>query len=130
MSKGRDDVIAYRINRAKESLKEAKALEQIKSWNGVANRLYYACFYMVSALLMKSNLDSKTHSGTKTLFFKEFIKTGLVEKQWSEHYQQLFNLRTRGDYEDLITIDEEDVSPLLPETETFLGEIKKFISSK
>ena len=80
MSKGRDDVIAYRINRAKESLKEAKALEQIKSWNGVANRLYYACFYMVSALLMKSNLDSKTHSGTKTLLFKEFIKTGLVEK--------------------------------------------------
>ncbi len=111
MSKSKNDVINYRKKRALETIEEAKVLTQIDSWAGVINRLYYACFYIVSALLFKNGFISKTHTGTKTLFFNEFIKTGVVDNKWSEHYQRLFNLRTKGDYEDLVFFEATEVKP-------------------
>ena len=37
-----EDLIKYRIQRAKESLIEARILSQSGHWNTVTNRLYYA----------------------------------------------------------------------------------------
>ena len=73
-----EDVVVYRINKAFETYKEAKILAGSNSWVGTANRLYQACFYMVSALLLKNGFIPKTHAGTKNLFLKEFVKTRIV----------------------------------------------------
>jgi uncharacterized protein (UPF0332 family) len=48
-------IINYRIERAKETLKDAKDIAQLGKWYAAANRLYYACYYAVNALLMKNN---------------------------------------------------------------------------
>ena len=47
----KEDLIKYRIERAKESLDESIILSETGHWNTVANRLYYASFYAVNALL-------------------------------------------------------------------------------
>jgi len=52
------DLIQYRIARAKEAIEEARVLAGAGHWNGSVNRLYYACFYAVSALLSKHDLFS------------------------------------------------------------------------
>ena len=124
------DVIDFRKKRAMETFEEANILAKAGNWYGVINRLYYACFYIVSALLFKNDFFSKTHTGTKALFFNEFIRTGIVDNKWSEHYQRLFNLRTKGDYEDLVKFDEEEIKPLIAETENFLTEIKTILDTK
>ncbi len=53
----KDDLIYYRISRAKETFDEALILASENHWNAVANRLYYACFYIVNALLMKNDVQ-------------------------------------------------------------------------
>lgn len=34
-----------------------------KKWNSAVNRLYYAVYYAVSALLVKNEIEAKTHAG-------------------------------------------------------------------
>jgi|APSaa5957512576_1039674.scaffolds.fasta_scaffold452479_1 uncharacterized protein (UPF0332 family) len=56
MSKVHQDVsISYRLKRANKSYAEAILMEKEKHYNTCANRLYYACFYAVLALLEKCN---------------------------------------------------------------------------
>ncbi|GAB3733968.1 hypothetical protein GCM10028816_33770 [Spirosoma lituiforme] len=42
-------------------------------------------------------------------------------------YAQLFNERNDSDYEDFAIFTAEDVLPLLPQTEEFIGVIKRLI---
>jgi len=83
-------LILYRMGRAHEALDEALLLLQEGHANTFVNRLYYACFYAVSALLLTKGLSSAKHSGVRALFHQKFVKPGVVDaelhflfiKQW------------------------------------------------
>ncbi len=47
----RQTIIKYRLERAGETLDEATSLKESKHYHGAVNRLYYSCFYAVTALL-------------------------------------------------------------------------------
>ena len=64
----RDDLVKFRISKAIDTLNEIEVLFKNEFWNTAVNRLYYACFYAVTALLIDKGLYSKTHSGTKQMF--------------------------------------------------------------
>jgi uncharacterized protein (UPF0332 family) len=57
-------LIKYRIERAEETYNEALLMRTGDHWNACANRLYYACFYAVSALLVKYGPDGHPKSPT------------------------------------------------------------------
>ena len=61
-------LVIYRLNRADESLEEALILLERNHINTFVNRLYYACFYTVTALLLSKGLSSSKHSGVRALF--------------------------------------------------------------
>ena len=96
-------------------------------WNTCINRLYYACFYSVNALLIKHNLSSVKHSGVKSLFNREFVNRKIVPVEISEIYNELFNLRHESDYEDFFQADEKLVQPLIPQVERFLDFIQSLL---
>ena len=129
MKKSKEDYIFYRIEKANEAISDCKLLAENKRWNLCMNRLYYSVFYMVSALLLKHNLTIHTHNGTKTKFFSEFVKKGLIDKKFSKLYSDLFDWRQENDYVDFIDIDEESVIPKLKEVQNFFIEIEKPINS-
>jgi uncharacterized protein (UPF0332 family) len=52
------DLIQYRTRRAHEAMEEARLLADTGHWNTCVSRLYYACFYIVSALLAKQGFSS------------------------------------------------------------------------
>ncbi len=79
MTDGASDLIKYKLERSAETLEEAKLMLQSSHLFGAANRVYYACFYAVSALLLSKNLSSPKHSGVLSLFNKHFVKTGLIQ---------------------------------------------------
>jgi len=56
-------LITLRLQRARETISEAKGNMQLGYWRIAANRLYYACYYAASALLIKNNLTAYTHAG-------------------------------------------------------------------
>ena len=123
------DYIKYRLERAEESLSEAKILTEGNHWNAIANRLYYACFYAVNALLLKYDINTKTHSGTKSKFHEFIHNTKRLELEFGVLYSNLFDLRHSGDYEDMMILTKEKVEPLIRETERFIESIKKIIKA-
>jgi uncharacterized protein (UPF0332 family) len=66
MTSSREDLINYRLERAKDTLDDARILADKEKWNSTINRLYYAAYYAVIALLLNSNLKPITHKGVKT----------------------------------------------------------------
>ena len=120
-------LIANKIRRSHETWTEAKGIMESKYWYAAANRMYYACYYMVSALLMKHGYSAHTHGGVIGLFGQHFIKTGIVSSELGKFYSQLFELRQTGDYDDWKVVTENDVIPLVPAAETFLDTLEKII---
>jgi uncharacterized protein (UPF0332 family) len=96
-------------------------------WNSCVNRLYYSCFYCVNALLVRNNITTHTHNGTKSKFHATFVKTGLIDKVYGKLYSDLFDWRQQGDYADFVEFDETTVAPLIEQTETFIKLIENLI---
>ena len=91
------DYISYRVQRAYDTLNDAMILAGNGSWNSAINRAYYASFYAVSALLFSNSIEAKTHKGIRIKFIKEFIKTGIFDKNIDKLYSDLFDLRQEDD---------------------------------
>ncbi|MBW6536146.1 MAG: HEPN domain-containing protein [Mariniphaga sp.] len=122
-----EDYINYRLKRADEAYDEAIFLVQKKSWNTIVNRLYYACFYAVTALLLKNKIKANTHRGTLNQFSLHFIKTNKIDMEYGTLYSQLSDFRQKGDYGDMFDFKEDQVTPLIEQVSGFLSEIKKHI---
>jgi uncharacterized protein (UPF0332 family) len=128
MNKELSNLIEYRIARARETLEEAEVLADSGHWNACVNRLYYACFYAVSGLLSKHDLSSSKHSGIRSFFNRNFVKTGVFPKDTAAIYNSLFERRQEGDYEVFVTFKEKDVQPWLKETQVFVNTVIKQIA--
>lgn len=58
---------------------EADLLRTGDYFNAVVNRLYYACYYAASALLLNHHIEANTHNGVKTQLSMHFVRTGLFD---------------------------------------------------
>ena len=119
------DLIQYRIERAHETFEEALLMQREKHWNACANRLYYACYYAVTALLARKELASSKHTGVKALFNQHFVKTGHVIKQNGKLYNRLFDARQEGDYVDFVLFDKDIVEPWISHVNDFIENISR-----
>jgi len=124
----RGSIVAYRLQKAKETFAEITVLIENKLWRNAANRLYYTCFYAASALLTKDSYQAHTHQGVKNVLSLKYIKEGKLDKSLIKTYGMLFNMRQRGDYEDWAIIEEEDIKPLIEPAGKFIAAIEKIIS--
>ena len=124
-----DDYINYRLQRANETISEIKILIENKLWNTAINRMYYACFYAVGALLVKNGVVTASHSGSRQKFGQLFIHTGLISKELGKHYSELFEKRQKGDYNDFFDFDEETVVKLHQPSIDFIKVIERQILS-
>lgn len=127
MSGDKEDLINYRISRANETIKEAEAMIEKEFWNASINRMYYACYYIVSGLMLKHELNSTTHKGLRTLLGKHFVLTGLISKEIAKTFSDLYDRRQTGDYDDFILYDRETAETLLPLCKDFVSEIEKLV---
>ena len=124
-----EDIIKYRLVKSEQTLKEAYDNVKLGNWSLVANRLYYATYYLVLAVNMKNGDYSKTHTGTFSIFSKNYIATGILSREEGNLYRNLFSMRQSGDYDDFFDWTEKDIKPVLPEVEKLLVKIKKLISA-
>jgi len=87
----RREYVKYRIESARKTFEAAKVLSENGFWNSAVNRLYYAVFYAVNALLVLNEIQTKSHSATKSQFSLHFIKTGRFDKKYGRLLSQLFD---------------------------------------
>lgn len=122
-----NDLIKYRTDRSVETLKEAKAMVKNEFWNASVNRIYYACFYAVSALLLKKNVDTSSHKGIRQMFGLHFVQCGLVDREDGRFFADLYDRRQTGDYDDFVLYDKETTVKLLEQAEGFISRITALI---
>jgi uncharacterized protein (UPF0332 family) len=130
MTEGQAELIRYRLSRAKETLEEANELINSGHFYGGANRIYYACFYSVVALILTKNLSSSKHSGVLGLFNKNFVKTGKIPKEMGKFYSLMFDNRLESDYGELIEIEPDQIKQDLITAAEFIDLITALISNK
>jgi uncharacterized protein (UPF0332 family) len=86
-------------------------------------------FYAVLALFLYKDLAVKTskHSGIITLFDKEIIRPGIIDKSYSKILHRMFNMRQEGDYKELVQIPIDEAKASIVNAKTFITEIKRVI---
>lgn len=118
------DYIRFRTEQSRETLGEAKVLFDSQFLRGAVNRLYYACFYAVAALLWTEGLSSAKHSGVRSLFDRHWVKTGNVPVALGRLYHTLFRFRHQGDYE-RVTFEADKVKEILEQACEFVELLNK-----
>lgn len=68
------DYIKYRLQKANDTLNEVEIHIRNEFWNTAINRMYYACFYAVNALMMKEGVEISSHAGVRQQFGKLIVK--------------------------------------------------------
>ena len=123
----KQDLVNYRLDKAKETFKEVAILVQNKLWNTAVNRLYYSCFYAIIALLVDKDIETLTHSGVRQMFGLHFIKTGIIDQDSGRFYTRIFDLRQTGDYDDFIDFDEQRVLELIEPANKLIAQIEAIL---
>lgn len=124
----RNAIVKYRVEKADNAFIEANDNAKLNHWTLTANRLYYACFHIYTALLLKNGYVSKTHSGTISLIGQHFVEKGLLSSEDARMLSKLMNMRTSGDYTDFFEYTENDISPLFKPVEDYISKVKNLIN--
>lgn len=114
-------LIKYRLKEAEVLLREGMSMR------AVMNRLYYAMFYAVLALLQEKELGTSKHGGAISLFDREFVKTGIFANELSKTLHRAFELRQKGDYMEQAEVTKSDVEEMLPKTKEFVNKTKAYL---
>lgn len=120
----------YRIERAKATHIEAVDNAGFGHWNLVANRLYYAVFHALNALIVIDGDDAKTHKGLISLIGLHYVNTGEIEKEDNKLIMRLFRMRQTADYDVYCDWEEEDVSPLIEKVKLLIIKIESITNQK
>ena len=120
-------LIHYRTERADETMEEAGILAERGHYNAAVNRLYYACFYAVQALLLKHHIAATTHAGVKSMLGLHFISKGIIAIEHGKTFNTLFEKRHSSDYEAFAYCDKALVDDLTPIAEAFIQRIKELL---
>ena len=129
--KDTESLFKYRLEQAEETLLDAKRmLKENFSTRSITSRAYYFMFYAVLALFLKTGISVKTskHVGVITLFDKEFIRKGKIDKYYSKILHEVFDIRLEGDYKEFVDLTKDDAAEHVRLAEKFINCIKDFLN--
>ena len=123
------ELAKYRLGEAMRCLEAAKLSLEHGDYKTSANRSYYCIFHAMRAVLAIDGFDSKKHSGIISEFRKDYIKTGVFDKNYSKIIDSAFDLRGSSDYDDFYIAAKEDVLAQLNDAYDFFNSVKDFLNS-
>lgn len=127
MSPSQKELIADELQRAWETCRNARHDLDGGFIRGANNRLYYAVFYAASALMLAYGVSTSKHTGVRAFVNKELVKKGHFPARMSSLYNDLFEQRTRGDYQLLAKLEPSLVAGQLPMVEDFVRHVERHL---
>ena len=109
----RNTMVGFQMEKANRFLQQVEMVRDLQQWDLAANRYYYACFHAVQALFIHNGLASKTHTGMLRQFGLHFIKTGIIEDRLGGFLTRMEQLREKGDYNCIFSINEDELSTIV-----------------
>jgi uncharacterized protein (UPF0332 family) len=121
-------LIISRLQQATECLDDARyLLAAARGTRTAVNRAYYAAFYAVLALLQTIGKAPRKHKGALALFDTEFVRTGILPKEFSMTVHQLFDARQEDDYRRFDPIPIEEANDFLVIAEQFVHGVREHL---
>ena len=81
----------------------------------------------MKAALESLGLKTSSHKQTQVEFRKHFVKTGEIDKKYSKILAELFETRSRADYDIYWATNKTFVERIVEETKNFVGEVLNLI---
>lgn len=121
------ELVRYWFEKSKESLDAACDELKAGRLSFSVNRIYYSCFYAVSAILLQNKLRFKKHSGVRAAFHQHFVKSEKVSREHGKLFDELFEAHQRGDYIELVSFEKEQVEDWLQQASRFVEAMKSLV---
>ncbi len=121
----RRDVVEYWMRKSDAALASARSELASGRLDFAVNRVYYACFYAASAVLLKYGKKFVKHSGVRGAVHRDLVKPGMLQARWGKIYDRIFESRQAADYLALQEFKESQVIEMLPQAEGFVAEMRR-----
>ena len=121
-------MVTLHLEKVDKTLHELEVQVRNELWPLVANRLYYALFHAVSALLISEGHEVGTHRGAVGKFSLYYVKAGTFTGAEGHLYARLQQLRESGDYNCSIDVEKGDVEPFIEPAQQLIGKIRQYIA--
>lgn len=124
----RTTLVALELKKARETYEEIGILIDANRLNGAANRMYYAVFHAICALLINDGHQVTTHKGSHALFSLHYIKTGILPKEYGQLYNQLQTMREESDYNCAYDVEIDELQQRLDPAKKLIDDIEKWVN--
>jgi len=118
---------SYRMERASESVEAVRLMLDNGMLTSAMNRIYYAMFYAVQAVLITKDASFSQHGQVKGYFNKEFVHKGLFSVSLGKTYNKAFEYRQKFDYADFEVPTAVMVDEFVQHAKDFIREVKLFL---
>ena len=126
----RNTLVNLELKKAHDTFEEIGILTNANRWSGAANRLYYAVYHAINALLIHDNHQVNTHNGSHAMFSLHYIKTGIFPIEYGRLYNQLQTMREESDYNCVYEVDPEELSSRIKPAQELIEAINKLINAE
>lgn len=120
----RKSIVTLEIEKAENTYARIQTLADNDMWDFVANRLYYAAFHAILALLINDGHKTVTHRGIVAVFGMHYIKTGIFSIEEGKMYARLQSMRDEADYNCSFSAEKEDIEPYILPVGEFIRKVK------
>ena len=104
-------IVGLEMEKARKIFDQTDKLAKLGYWDNVINRLYYALFHAMSALLISDKHNINTHKDIVASMGQYYIKTGKLTEEDGRLYSQLQTMREKSDYNCSYEAAENEVNP-------------------
>ena len=125
------DYLNNALTKSDNALRASIILYNSKLYEDSVSRAYYAIFNSARCFGILDDFDTSKHSGIKSHFDLNYIKTGVFDKSFSKILHTAFAARQVSDYDlkgNFFT--KEDAEKAVKAAKTFIPEIQKVIREK
>ena len=126
----RATLVALELKKTHDTFEEIEVLTAANKWSGAANRLYYAVFHAVNALLISDGHPVNTHKGAHALFNLNYIKSGIMPVEYGKLYNQLQTMREESDYNCVYDVEPEELKNRIEPARQLINRVESYISEK
>lgn len=118
------------LEKARRYVESAEALRQRGDFDSAVSRLYYAMFYSAEAMLRAHGHSFSSHRAVISAFAQQFVKPGLLSKDYHRWLQTGFQKRQVSDCEFLAVVDEQEVLEMTAHARQFLSTAEEFLKTE
>jgi uncharacterized protein len=122
-----ESLVLHRLQKADEALEAARVMLEKQMLSFAMNRIYYALYYSVQALMAFKGVHFSKHGQVKGYFNREFIKSGILPKEIGRFYNKAFEYRQKFDYVDFVMPEQSMVSEYYEMAQKVVCQIRQYL---